>query len=198
MRAVAGHFFGRMGELGYAAFDYWNTTVFEKKLPIPLILWGLTEHGGSLGWVMSISPPVIYLHPSIVNPASENPWKMPTWMPGSAFTADVLLHELCHVAVSRDGGWENHPDRKSWWTCHQNPLWVAETNRVRRLLGYEDKDGVYQIRGIRRNKDGKVGYGFMNTKDEDQPTKLLHPENFPHNLSKRNAYYQAGKVPFDW
>jgi hypothetical protein len=45
--------------------------------------------------------------------------------------------ECCHAYVKDlHGGWEHLPERRSYWTVHNNPIFVAECNRIAPELTY--------------------------------------------------------------
>lgn len=133
-RVVAEHYFGRKGAWAYEAFDWINARLYDGNLDQPLILWGLTNHGGCLG-LTTADPvrvrPVIQLHPSLLGSTAEKgPWGFDHDLLGPAFAFDTLVHECLHVWIEgvlggRDGG----------SSSHNNPTWVKEVNRVAPLLG---------------------------------------------------------------
>jgi hypothetical protein len=192
-RLIADHVYGRLGRFAYAAWDHVNAAFFAGALPETLILWDLTEYGRCLGWCRSSAdgPPIIKLHPNLVySPAGRRAlrqlarWGISVNLLGYCYAYDVLLHECIHAHVSYNlGGWERLTGpQRSKWTCHNNPLWVAECNRIALLLG---ATACYTMKRYRRVQ-GQVRYGC------DGPDF----ERFPHSLPGREAFYRARQLPF--
>jgi hypothetical protein len=202
-RTVARHVyrFGRLGEFAYTAFDHINRTYFGGKLPETLILWDITEYGHLFGWCRSAEdgPPIIKLHPALVYPATENPWRIdPAWF-GLPYAYDVLLHECVHASVGYLlGGWGRRADYRSYWTCHNCPAWVGELNRLAPLLGY--RGDPFRLRTPRRVPTGEIGKNgkplTKTVRRQDGGAPAL--EHFPHNLPGRESFYLGQKLPFPW
>jgi hypothetical protein len=210
-RLIARHLYRRrrLGAFAYAAFDHINATHFAAKLPETLLLWDLTEYGHCLGWTRSAAdgPPIIKLHPAVVSPAPRPPaladesiWGFPpTWF-GLAFAYDVLLHECVHVTVNYlHGGWETLSTRRSYWTSHNNPVFVAECNRLAPMLGYTGDPFTMKI-------PTRVIIPGVLTKSGTPKTKTVRIqagdapdfERFPYSLPCREARYLTGTLPFPW
>lgn len=195
-RLIAAHLYRDLGRFAYAAFEHINATLFAGALPETLILWDLTEYGRCLGWCRSAAdgPPIIKLHPNLVFSPNRPPvreakerWHIPVELLGHCYAYDVLLHECIHAHVEYNlGGWErlglDEPQR-STWTCHNNPLWVSECNRITRILGYEV---AFEMKKYRR-VEGRVKYVC------DGPDF----ERFPHTIPARGAFYRARHLPFE-
>ena len=101
-RIIAAHYHGKRGTWIYEAFDWVNASLFAGELPYPLIVLGLTAHGGCLGWTASSAskPPTIMLHPSIWGGAEkEDPWGIRPDILGARYALDVLIHESLHISV---------------------------------------------------------------------------------------------------
>lgn len=186
MRHLMRHYQGAAAEVAYLAFDRWNGQLFGGKLPVPLIVWGLVPHGKGVGWARDDEPPVMFLHPAILKPATEKPWGLPKWVPGPAFAADVVLRLMCSVVSRREGDWRSDPGRKSYWNDVQNPSFVGVANRVAEALGYGGS-ARYGMKGVRRAA-GKPGYGFLDESDGPNP---LSAEGFPWNLPGRMEGYRG-------
>jgi hypothetical protein len=201
---IANHVYGRNGDFAYRAFEHINASYFAGRLPEPLIVWDLTSWGGCLGWTRSSEqgPPVIKLHPSLISPATDRRgnrprevWRIPQELLGHCYAYHVLLHECLHAGVNYLlGGIESHPDRKSYWTSHNNPLWVAEVNRVARLTGL---DLTFQMKSYRRidaepSKDGRKRRKLVYTTDGPDF------ERFPHDTPGAREFYLRGQLPFVW
>jgi hypothetical protein len=202
-RMVARHVYqhGRLGEFAYRAFDYINANFFEGKLPETLILWDLTEWGGCLGKTRSANdgPPIVKLHPALVLPAAEHPWGYSPDVLGRPFAYHVLLHECVHVAVNYlYGGYEGLPGCRSYWTSHNNPLWVGEINRLAPLIGYEGDP--FTMRLPRRVPAGGVGKSGkpLTRSVRCQEGNAPNIEHFPHNLPGMTSFYRNGELPFPW
>jgi hypothetical protein len=189
-RLIAEHLYRDLGRFAYAAFDHINAAYFDGKLPETLILWDLTDYGRELGWCRSSAdgPPIIKLHPNLVfspNRPQKARWLIPVELFGRCFAYDVLLHECTHAHVEYNlGGWA-HLDgpQRSKWTYHNNPVWVAECNRIAGLLGYPV---TYEMKRYRR-VEGKVVYRC------DGPDF----EHFPHSIPGREDFYRRRQLPFE-
>jgi hypothetical protein len=194
-RLIAEHLYriGNLGRFAYAAFDHINATFFGGKLPETLILWDLTEYGNALGWCRSSAdgPPIIKLHPNLIFSPNRPPlyrrdrrWCIPVELLGRCYAFDVLLHECTHAYIDYVlGGWA-HLDgpQRSKWTCHNNPLWVGECNRIAGLLGF----GACYVMKKYRRVEGKLAYGC------DGPDF----EHFPHSIPGREDFYRRRQLPF--
>jgi hypothetical protein len=202
-RLVARHVYGHfdLGDFAYTAFDHINSTFWGGTLPEPLLLWDITAYGGCLGWTRSTcdGPPIIKLHPSTVAPSASsttNPWRIPPEILGFCYAYYTLVHETIHVAVNYlHGGYESLPDYKRSWTSHNNPLWIAEVNRIAALMGLPAN---YQMKKYRRVPTGEVN-------DKGQPvTKVQYGydgpdfERFPHDTPGAQDFYLKGILPFPW
>jgi hypothetical protein len=205
-RLIARHLYRRrrLGAFAYAAFDHINATHFAMKLPETLVLWDITEYGHCLGWTRAAAdgPPIIKLHPAVVSPSSfdERIWNMPRDWFGLAFAYDVLLHECVHVAVNYlHGGWEMLAGRRSYWTDHNNPIFIAECNRLAPMLGYTGDPftmkrptrvvipGAFTKRGRPKTKTVRIQAG-----------SAPDFEHFPHTLPGRERRYLTQTLPFAW
>jgi hypothetical protein len=209
-RLIAAHVYGNLGRFAYAAFDFINGTYFDGKLPETLLLWDLTEYGHCLGWTRSSTdgPPIIKIHPATVQPARRHDrhpstarvWKYPRDWFGLCFAFDTLLHETIHASVNYLlGGWERLPEVKSYWSSHNNPLWVGELNRIAPRLGYVGDP--FTMATPKRvpipgqfTKTGKPKTRAVRRPDGDAPKV----EYFPHNLPCRVPFYVAKQLPFPW
>ena len=192
---AVGHLFGVDGMFAYRAFDHINATFFDGKLPMALILWDITQYGRCLGWCRSSDdgPPIIKLHPSLVNPTTACPWNIPRDQLGYCQAYDVLLHECIHASVQyTHGGYEKILGVTSSWTSHNNPIWIGECNRIARILGYTDVD--IQMSKSRRVPNPGDGPKTRVKRVNDGTSK---PERFPHNLSGRSCFYRANQLPFE-
>jgi hypothetical protein len=138
-RAVAVARDGLNGAWACGVWEDINVRYYEGYLPDPLILWITTEWGACLGDTQHKTPPLIRLHPGLMltpdvtSYRDHTPWKIPQEYRGYGMVAEVLLHEAMHVAI---GCGLVPQDREGpWRSSHDNPVWVAECNRVARLLG---------------------------------------------------------------
>jgi hypothetical protein len=193
-RLIADHLYGELGRFAYAAWGHINGTYFGGALPETFILWDLTDYGRCLGWCRSAEdgPPIIKLHPNLVMPSDREAaraqlarWGIPVETFGPCFAFDVLLHECMHANVEYNlGGWRRLDGaQRSKWTSHNNPLWVAECNRIAGLLGFRP---CYTMKKYKR-VGGKVKYTC------DGPDF----ECFPYTLPGRKEFYLARSLPFD-
>jgi hypothetical protein len=140
---VAEHYHGKHGHWVYKAFDWINATLFAGELPCPLIVLGLTPHGGCVGWTQSsvTKPPTIMLHPSIWGGTErEDPWGISPDILGARYALDVLIHECMHVKVNYLLGGPSAGD-----SSHNNPEWIAEVNRIAPLIGLSDVQAARSI-----------------------------------------------------
>jgi hypothetical protein len=203
LRLVARHYYGDAGVWTYQAFDWVNAELFDGALPTPLIQWGLTAHGACLGLTRSATDrgPVVTLHPSLFGGTErENPWQVnPAWL-GARFAFDVLLHELIHVSVTyRLGGWRQAGGESS----HNNPLWIAECNRIAPRIGLADITtgrsvvkrvvipGELMPSGRPRTKPTRVTEGNV-----PFPAVARFPSGVRSYLNSAAAYYTTASPPF--
>lgn len=202
-RLVAVECYGDLGEFGYQAFDWINATLFDGRLPVPLILWELTAHGACLGLTTSRhgAPPVIRLHPSLLGgPAPwANPWRVPADQLGPAYALDVLIHECMHVAVAYLLGGANGP------TSHNNPGWVGEAQRIGPLLGLQFRAGRsvtkrVPIAGGDLGPSGKPKTRTVRVTEDGASVQFRDIASFPHAvracLTDAGGYYRANALPF--
>jgi hypothetical protein len=89
---IAEHFHGAKGRWAYEAFDFINSAYFGGKLPMPLIQWAITPHGGCQGLIKSsLRDPVITLDPSLLGGTEKRePWGVPDSLLGACYAFDVL------------------------------------------------------------------------------------------------------------
>jgi hypothetical protein len=188
-QAVVAHYQDRLGRLGYALFTAVQTRLFAEALPWPLLLWGLTPHGGCLGLtrVHASTPPIILLHPSLLGGTEKDtPWGIPEAWLGVLYALDVIIHECMHVAV--------HYARGPWQggtSSHNNPLWIAEVNRLAPVLGFANEVAAMskptreQGKLVRRCKDATMSFDAVS--------------HFPSGLRRERgpaaAYYTARRLP---
>lgn len=186
MRRIMSHYQGAAADFAYESYARWNASVFGGRLRAPLVVWGLVPYGHGYGWVRDSAPPVLFLHPAILHPAEDNPWRLPGWMPGRTFAADVILHQMCMLDAAASGDWRADPERRSWWKPHQNPRFVDAANRAAAKLGY-GRRVEYAVKGIRR-RGGKPAFGFMT--EPSGGRVQLSAEGFPWNLPGRKETYR--------
>jgi hypothetical protein len=190
-QAVVDHYQDREGRLGYALFTAVHAHFFADELPWPLIIWGLTAHGHCVAFTRSseTTPPMILLHPSLLGGTEKkDPWgRPPAWL-GVLYALDVLIHECMHVAVRyARGPWQGGT------SSHNNPLWIAEVNRLAPLLGFPGE--VAAMSKPRRIKgEGRL---VRDCKDATMPFDVA--SRFPHALRElrgtAEAYYTAKRLP---
>lgn len=190
-REVEAHFYGKKAVFARRAFEDINARFFGGRLPWSLILWGLTPHGGCVGYtVANVSkPPIILLHPSILGGTEKaNPWGIPARYLGRCYAYDVLLHECMHVAVSYllGGGADGE-------TSHNNPTWVAEVNRIAPLLGFTDVEAAI-TKPMRIKGQAKVRRGTLGNVSLDALSC------FPYGLRQLRgdcSFYERGMLPWE-
>jgi hypothetical protein len=200
-RLVAGTFWREKGLWAYEAFEFMNAAYFAGRLPWPCIVWGLTAHGGCLGWTCARpeAPPVITLHPSLMGGTEKhNPWGIDAGYLGACFAFDALLHECIHVENCYLQGGSTGP------TSHDCDEWLGEVNRIAPLLG---------LHGVRAaaNRVRRVEVEGPPTRRGKRPTRVVRRSdgNVPHcavaefpsgirwALGMGDAYYRAGRSPLD-
>jgi hypothetical protein len=199
-KLIARHYGGPRGEFAYECFEHINATLFGGELPWPLITWALTPHGGCLGYtqVCQSAPPVIVLHPSLLGGTeNKNPWGRDPAILGVCYAYDVLVHECTHVKVGCLGGW-----RDAGPTSHNNPLWVAEVNRLAPLLGLGNiQAGRSRLKRVPVNgqltKTGKPATRVARVSETALPYSCVYM--FPYALREhlgRTDFYRANVLPF--
>lgn len=189
-RIIAAHYHGKRGTWIYEAFDWINASLFAGELPYPLIVLGLTAHGGCLGWTASSArkPPTIMLHPSIWGGTEKkDPWGISPDILGVRYAFDVLIHECIHVSVNyRLGG------RSAGDSSHNNPEWIAEVNRIAPLIGLLD---VQAARSVVKRKGKKTH------RDCDGNIPFVAASRFPYAVRKLRGeldyYRDRSKLPFE-
>jgi hypothetical protein len=189
--AVAEHYQDARGLLGYALFEAVQAHLFNNELPWPLVLWGLTPHGGCLAYTASsiVCPPMITLHPSLLGGTEKkDPWDTPPAWLGVLYALDAMIHECMHVAV--------HYARGPWQggeSSHNNPLWIAEVNRLAPLLGFTDvvaamsKPTREGKKIVRRCKDSTIPF---------EPAVSQFPDGLRRVRDTAESYYRAKVLPF--
>lgn len=143
---------------GAWAYDTWaelNHRLFDGRLKVGGVFWGLTIHGRYLGYYEPHRNGIT-LHPSLVKP-SANPWGMRKLL-GEKFATDVLIHEMMHQYNFQIDG-----------TCrvngesHNQPLWCDLINVMVPKLGLKTDMKAAVVK--QRRVGGKVTWiprpGFM-------------------------------------
>lgn len=189
-RIIAAHYHGKRGAWIYDAFDWINANLFAGELPYPLLVLGLTAHGGCLGWTASPAnkPPTIMLHPSIWGGTEkDDPWGIAPDILGTRYAFDVLIHECMHVSVKYRLGGPSAGD-----SSHNNPEWIAEVNRIAPLIGLSD---VYAARSIVKRKGKKIHRDCVGN------IPFVAAARFPHAVRKLRGqleyYRDRSKLPFE-
>lgn len=185
--AVAAHYYGSHGPLGYRLFEAINRVLFAAELPWPLVVWGLTAHGRCLGYTSVGAAPIITLHPSLLGGTEKaDPWGIPPGWLGVLYVLDVLIHECMHVAVHYLRGGRQGGD-----SSHNNPAWIAEVNRLAPLLGFAGveagmKRPTRMGKTIKRVETGTISYQAVTT----------FPGGLRTSRATADAYYRARVLPF--
>jgi hypothetical protein len=170
---------GKYGTWAYDTWEVFNNRYFGGELIVGGINWGLTPHGGSLGyfelWRNSIT-----LHISLIDPEGRNPWRQGHLM-GERMAGDVLVHEMMHQSIQQRGG---DPSK----FAHNSPLWCAEINRMIPLLGITTELVARPIKQ-RRVKDW-IGKGNGHVAWVVNPGEMERDQlsRFPHSL-RGDDYY---------
>jgi len=169
------------GEAGPWAADTWtrlNTDHFDGRLRYHGVVWGLTPHGCKLGHT-SNPDGRITLHPALLDPRS-NAWGIWDKL-GMRYAEDVLLHEMCHVAlfamsVVNDG---KHPH-------HNTDEWCAEIVRITPQLDLPPIKAApvktRRVNGavVRRELDGQLSRDGIS--------------RWPHSLRPAGYYDTGGRI----
>jgi hypothetical protein len=194
----------KRGVRAYQAFDYINTTFFDRDLPTPFILWTVTEWGRCLGSSRLSTPAIVRLHPGLLGgqelcpgerPETKMVWSIPYRWLGLPLTFDVLLHECIHLSVMQRVGGARGP------TSHNNPQWIAEVNRSAPLLGLDITAG--------RSKPMRVLIDGQWTKTGKPATKVVRGTEgtlsfdavarFPRGVRQhlgQTTWYTDRRLPF--
>jgi hypothetical protein len=173
-QTVAQHYYGERGLWCYRAFAWINRVLFDDELPCPLILLGLTAHGGCLGLthspVSESRAPTVLLHSSLWGGTEKaNPWGISPDLLGARYAFDVLIHECMHISVNYLLGGYNPASESS----HDNDNWIAEVNRIAPLIGLADVHAA-------RNKPKREGKRIVRRCDGNVP--FLAAATFPHSV----------------
>ena len=185
--AVAAHYYGRYGPLGYRLFEAVNLALFGGALPWPLVVWGLTAHGACLGYTQLGAAPIITLHPSLLGGTEKpDPWGIaPAWL-GVLYALDVMMHECMHVAVASLRGGRQDGD-----SSHNNSAWVAEVTRLAPLVGFA---------GVEAGMKRPTRRGKTIQRVETGTIPFTAVTGFPQKLRQvrgtAEAYYGAKVLPF--
>jgi len=198
MLQIAKQYHGEKGRWAYEAFGYINATYFNDQLPIPLIQWAITPHGGCLGHTQAAKS-VVTLHPSLLGGTEKKaPWGIDPALLGYCYAFDVLLHECMHIGVEHVLGGYDGP------TSHNNEQWVGEVNRIAPLLG---------LRGIEAgaSKSGRVVVDGEFTKTGKPATRVqrVSTGNVPFDVVSKFpqktrefvndlSFYRNDVLPFAW
>lgn len=196
-RLVAEASDGAHGQWSYEAFDYLNATYWDAALPTPLILWDITKYGHCLGQTRPRQPARIWLHPALLGGSTtETPWGIEPRCLGLRFALDVLVHEMMHLAVHSLYGGGTGP------TSHNCPEWIAETNRLAAMMGFEGVTAG-QSKVKRVPVEGPLGPRGK------PPTRVMRVSEgsidfdvvsrFPHGyrvMLGQTDYYRGTELPF--
>lgn len=166
------------GDFGGWIYDEWidlNGACFEGSLKPSGIVWGLTPHGGSLGYYQPRFD-VITLHKSLVDPHSPAPWGIPAYQLNKIFASDVLLHEMIHQKIHQTG--MNATGKSS----HNNGAWASEVTRIAGIIGINAKAATVKQRRI----DGKVCWVPI-----DGHMTLSELSRFPYSVRPGEHYDPA-------
>lgn len=157
----------------YTAFDELNETVFHNEIVNEGIVVGLTPHGKSLGYCEP--PGRITLHPSLLTPASGNPWGIPADQLHISFMRDVLLHEMVHALLQ-----QRRDDAR-----HNGAPWCREVERISPLIGL----GPVVAAQWKRTRIPKADGGGL-TYEPDKPGAIPRASlaSWPHALRPAGFY----------
>jgi hypothetical protein len=170
------------GEAGAWSYDTWhelNGGLFGSELEYAGIVWGLTPHGGCLGYCERSGR--ITLHRSVVDPHTDSPWAWPAERCTDLYARDILAHEMIHALLNARGA-----ERDDRGGHHNAPEWCAEIMRLSPLLlgitinSEPVKPRRLNGKVVRKARDGFIG------RDE-----VAH---WPHAVRPNAAgYYSSGR-----
>ena len=166
----------KFGDVGAWAYDEWkhlNEAFFNGKSIVGPIVWGLTLQGESLGYYSAVEN-LIYLNHHLLRPIY--PMSHLEWDAGNMnkkLASDVLLHEMIHQRIHQTGGWEGD-------TNHNNEKFVAEVNRISKLLGLKVKAAVLKKEVLRGKVVWNAKSGYLTMRE------LFY---FPY-ASRPSSYYR--------
>lgn len=173
---------------GTWAADTWtrlNTDHFDGQLRYHGIVWGLTPHGGRFGHTSNTGR--ITLHPALLSPKSADPWDLKELtggieVLGAAHAADVLLHEMVHVALFA-AGVEQHGEGQSH---HNTTQWCEAIMRITPQLGLP----LILAAPVKpRRVNGKV---VREPLDGHLPRAVI--ARWPHTVRPAGYYTHAGRI----
>jgi hypothetical protein len=199
---IAESFYARKGLWAYETFDFINRAYFADRLPWPLIMWGLTAHGGCVAWSSTARdrsrPPLITLHPSLLGGTERlDPWDISPDHLGPAFAFDTILHECIHIHIEYNLGGHNGA------SSHNCPRWLRQVNRIAPLLGFKGvRAGISKSMRVPdpsapRTKRGKVATRVVRGTVGNVPFEVA--AGFPHAMRRHygsaDSYYTKGTLP---
>jgi len=167
------------GEVGAWAYDEWNKLnqgFFEGKNRPGAIYWISAARHERLGCYL-FSENIIYLYKGLVRPRyPTNTYKWCLKNLNQRLARDVLLHEMIHQRIHQSGGWSGE-------TSHNNQRFVAEVNRIAKLL---EMDVTAKI--INNAKSNRKPI----PNDDTGCLSLVEISNFPYSSRPYAYYYDRG------
>ena len=167
-REAARTFWPHHAELIYDGFDTINRLCFANEVPMHGIIVGLIAHGGALG--LTRPDGRIILHPSLLTPATRNPWGIPAESCSPALVVDVLTHEMVHAYLFARGLTPDHNDEP----------WCKEVQRLSPIIG-QGSVVAAPWRRSRRSKSEGGGLHYTSTEGALTRKQLKHWPNRPAN-----------------
>jgi len=156
------------GDVGVALFNYYdaiNWHFFDNKLPQAFLLTALTAYGACIG-LTEPDPhklPTILIHPTLKTEEDR---------------FYTVLHEATHVYVRYVLGVTSYGSK----TSHSNPAWIAEVNRLAKLLGYTNIEiGFNKVTREKKEDGGKI----KRAQTGSVPYSCSY--SFPHTLEKETG-----------
>jgi len=175
-----------VGNIGGWAYDTWaahNQQYFDGMLNPCSIIWGLTAHGHALGfynsWLNRIT-----LHESLVDPkfdksnssGGEKVWGQGAEAFGAFYASDVLLHEMIHQKIYQVYGHDGSEEGGN--SSHNNPIWVAEVNRLAPLLDLPYKAEVIRQKRIDKKVQWHTPPGIMSRDELSRFPTSVRPQGY--------------------
>ena len=145
LRRAAATFFSELGEWSYDEWAGLNSKFFGNANEGGPILWGLTPHGGSVGYYSPMHNSIT-MHTSLVHKSTDTPWGIKNL--GKKYASDVLLHEMIHQHIHQ----MKLPVGR--YSSHNNKSWCDEVNRIGALLGFKNMLRAEPIK--QKRVEGKV------------------------------------------
>jgi len=192
LRAAADLMWPSAGGWVYDSWRLLNDRIFDGRLVLSGIVFGLLPYGKRLGYY-SPKYNIITLHESILG-SRFNAWGIGFKL-GQAYALDVLLHEMCHQA-GYDSGRRTLP-KEDHHHCH---AWTDMVNSISHRAGLGNYFLPVYKRTKSSKKDGKSRKNIWVPSEPDvvsdaqaRGLEIVPREaisRWPHN-TRASGYYEA-------